>query len=391
MADLLQKCSVCRALIDEEDLFCANCGTEAPRQDVVTIADTQTVTRGFDCTGCGASMTYDASAQSLRCPFCGSESLQEQPERKAIAPRRVIRFEQDRATAESTMRKWLGKGFWRPGDLSRAAAVTKMTPVYVPYWVFTAKTFTFWTADSSQMPFGARGDWVPMTGEHHGTYAGVMIGASGVLTAHETQAISPFRLDAAVPAGEVDLENAIVEQFRVARKYARPLARQGLESFEQQACAQYVPGRHRRMKVNLRIEGLASEAVLFPVWVMAYRYQDRVYRCLVNGQTGKVAGEAPTSYKKLVVIIGIVILAILGLLAMLGVVGAIVGSHRQPAPTNLASRPAEASVMMPADGTHAASTRNHHGRWLEKQRWAARPNCPMTMTIATSVRPAWPT
>ncbi len=37
------------------------------------------------------------------------------------------------------MREWLGQGFWRPGDLAARAAVVKMTPVYVPYWVFDAE------------------------------------------------------------------------------------------------------------------------------------------------------------------------------------------------------------------------------------------------------------
>ena len=30
MSDVLSKCPVCQALLDEEDLFCGNCGTEAP-------------------------------------------------------------------------------------------------------------------------------------------------------------------------------------------------------------------------------------------------------------------------------------------------------------------------------------------------------------------------
>ncbi len=388
MADLIQKCTVCAALIDEEDLFCANCGAEAPDADVHSITDVQTVTRGFDCNGCGASMNYDASAQTLRCPFCGSESLQEQPARKSIAPRRVIRFEQDRATAIAAMRKWLGSGFWRPGDLARVAAVTKIAPVYVPYWVFTAKTFTYWTADSSETPWGARGDWMPLTGDHHGRYAGVMIGASGVLTPSETSGICPYNLAEAVAPDQVDLTNATVEQFRVQRKYARPQARQGLENFEQQACLQYVPGRSRNMKVNVRIEGLSSEAVLFPVWIMAYTYQDRVFRFLLNGQTGKAVGEAPTSYKKILVVIGVVILAIVLLLGMLGALGAAVGSRDVPRPTRLAFRNADASVMMPPQGTYAASTRNHHGRWLEKQPSAEPRTSLTTTTIATSGRRA---
>ena len=30
MSEVLEQCTVCQGILDEEDLFCANCGTEAP-------------------------------------------------------------------------------------------------------------------------------------------------------------------------------------------------------------------------------------------------------------------------------------------------------------------------------------------------------------------------
>jgi hypothetical protein len=226
----------------------------------------------------------------------------------------------DRDSAVATMRRWLGQGFWRPSDLSESATVAAMTAVYVPYWVFTASTFTNWTADSSQTPFGASGDWLPMSGEHRGSYSGLLVGASSVLTPDETSALCPFDLARGVATNQIDLDNAIVEEFRVQRKYARPLARQGLENLERQACAQYVPGRQRNLKVNVRLEGLSSEPVLLPIWVMAYQYQDRIFRFLINGQTGRATGQAPTSWKKLVFAVVIAILILLLLLGFIGLV-----------------------------------------------------------------------
>ena len=124
MSDLLTKCTVCGGLIDAEDLFCANCGTEAPHTDGSREADTNTfATHAFGCHGCGASMSYDASAQTLRCPFCGSEHLEEQPASKQLAPRKVVPFAVDRSHAEEHMRNWLAQGFWRPGDLATTAAI----------------------------------------------------------------------------------------------------------------------------------------------------------------------------------------------------------------------------------------------------------------------------
>ena len=124
-------------------------------------------------------MSYDASAKALRCPFCGSVDLTAQPDMTTLAPQRVIPFVRTREQALATMRSWLGRGFWRPGDLVQQASVVTMVPVYVPYWVFHAHTFTCWTADTSQTPAGARADWYPLAGEHRGEYAGLLVGASG--------------------------------------------------------------------------------------------------------------------------------------------------------------------------------------------------------------------
>jgi predicted RNA-binding Zn-ribbon protein involved in translation (DUF1610 family) len=324
MSEYLQKCAVCGALLDEEDLFCPNCGTESPpRGDAQPALPAHTLTHNFLCQGCGASMSYDASAQTLRCPFCGSERMESQQDAKLLSADRVVPFAVDRPAATDLLRKWLGNGFWRPGDLAAASVVTTMTPVFVPYWVFEARTATYWTADSGATPFGARGDWVPLFGEHRGSYAGLLIGASGALTPAETESLCPFELAAAQSYESVDTDNVIVEQFRVQRKYARPAARQGLENLERAACRQYVPGRCRNLKVNAKLEGLSSATVLLPVWIMAYRYQDQVYRFLVNGQTGRATGQAPVSWKKVIAAIAVVaLLAFVLFLIFLGVAAA---------------------------------------------------------------------
>ena len=146
MSDLLLKCSVCQALLDEEDLFCANCGTEAPiRADSTASRPTIVATHNFECQGCGASMSYDASAQTLRCPFCGSERLEGQQDQKMLRPKWIVPFAIDQNDALARLRQWLASSYWRPGDLAQTAEVTKLTQVYVPHWVFAARVYTYWT------------------------------------------------------------------------------------------------------------------------------------------------------------------------------------------------------------------------------------------------------
>jgi hypothetical protein len=262
-------------------------------------------------------MSYDASAQTLRCPFCGSEQLEKKPDAKEIAPDAVVPFAIERDQAEASMRTWLGQGFWRPGDLAAQAAIVKIAPVYVPYWVFDAKTQTYWAADSSQTPPGARASWYPVAGNHEGRYEGLLVGASGALTGAETGALCPFDLSKAVPPEKIDLKNITFERFTVPRKYARPMARQGLETLEADCCQQYVTGKCRNLHVNVRITDLASRPMLVPVWIMAYRYRDQMFRFLCNGQTGKSSGQAPLSYRKIGTAVAIAAIAILLILLWL--------------------------------------------------------------------------
>lgn len=318
MSDLLEKCTVCDGLIDEEDLFCANCGAEAPHPEVRALV-TEITTHVFKCQGCGASMSYDAKAQALRCPFCGSEDLQQEQDQRSISPRYVIPARLTQEAAMAALRNWLGSSFWRPSDLVATAVVQNMRLVYLPFWVFKAKTYTYWTADSSSTPAGARGDWYPLSGSHRSTYEGLLVGASSVLTTGEIRGIEPYDFLQSVVADQFDLNSVLYEQFRVPRKYARPYARSGFQQLESQACQQYVPGRCRNMKVNIRFESMSSEPVLLPCWIMAYTYRGEVFRFLLNAQTGKSTGTAPVSYWK---IVGAILLAMLIVIFLMVVFGA---------------------------------------------------------------------
>lgn len=322
MAEILQKCSSCGAILDGEDLFCGNCGTEAPGHDKQAGGgETFSATNNFNCEGCGASMSYDASAQNLRCPFCGSEKLHSAKDAKVLAPEVVCPFAITREQAEAALKQFMGASFWRPGDLAKTSRVTKLTQVYVPYWIFAATAHTHWTADTSHVPAGARASWYPISGDHSEHYENVLVGASGSLTPAETHALCPFDLRQAVPPAEIDLTNVVFEPFLVQRKYARPQAIASFEQMELAACRELVPGSARNVHVAVLLEGLVSRPVLLPVWIMAYHYRDRTYRFLVNGQTGRHTGEAPFSSTKLAAVIGISV----GVLLLIGLAVLICG------------------------------------------------------------------
>jgi LSD1 subclass zinc finger protein len=314
MSVTLERCETCRALVDVEDLFCANCGTEVPNARQADQARVATAAKNFACQGCGATMNYDAGAQSLKCPFCGSVDLVEEASKGVLSPEQVVPFAIDQAGAENRLRAWLGSSFWHPSDLRSTAQLTELKPVFVPFWIISSKVRTYWTADTSQTPPGARGNWFPLHGRWERFYQNLWVPAGGAIRADELNAILPFDLAPAVEPDKVDLVSITVEQFSISRRYSRPLAQTLLEALETEAVRGQIPGNSRNIHVNVLMEDSESRPVLAPVYVMAYRYRDRVFRSLVNGQDGRATGSAPFSTAKLASIV-VVIVAIILLIA----------------------------------------------------------------------------
>jgi hypothetical protein len=65
-------------------------------------------------------------------------------------------------------------------------------------------------------------------------------------------------------------------------------------------CAGDVPGdTHRRLRASHRFDGVTVKLALLPLWIAAFHYRGATHRFLVNGQSGRVAGEAPLSIPRI--------------------------------------------------------------------------------------------
>jgi hypothetical protein len=61
-------------------------------------------------------------------------------------------------------------------------------------------------------------------------------------------------------------------------------------------CSGDVPGDTQRfLRVWTQHSAVTWKHVLLPLWIATYRWKEKTYRFLVNGQTGKVVGTAPIS------------------------------------------------------------------------------------------------
>jgi len=110
----------------------------------------------------------------------------------------------------------------------------------------------------------------------------------------------------------------LCEEYSIARDDALAVCQQQFFQHEQSHVAAFLPGdTHRNLNVRTQFSHINSDLCLLPIYVLTYRYKDRLFRFLVNGQTGKVAGEKPVSWNRIWTAVGGGVLALVLLILLL--------------------------------------------------------------------------
>ena len=290
-------------------------------------------TFNFQCKDCGATVALSEKQTSGRCAFCDSDVILEKPPNpNVITPETLIPFKGDKAAAVRVFRGWLAGLWFRPSNLKRMAYLEDIKGVYCPFWTFDAQAESRWWAESgyhytvTESCTDSNGEpatrevqytrWEPSWGEHRFFYDDVLICASRGVPEAQVRALEPFNTTTQLVSYRPEyLSGWLAEEYAVEPQEGWQRGRGEMEQREYRACDSAVPGdEHRDLRVATRLDQVTWKHVLLPVWIAAYRYGGRTYRFMINGETGKVVGEAPLSWAKIVALL-VAIAAVIALLA----------------------------------------------------------------------------
>jgi len=326
----VRACSHCGGPVEPGDKFCGSCGAE--QASGARIVEPAPRKRHFQCKNCGAEVAVDYGQRSYVCAFCDSTYVVEftPDETGRQGPEFVIAFGLTREQAMDKFRHWLAENRWfRPGDLKHAQVAEKLKGVYLPFWSFSMlarsrwaarigeywwRTETYTTRQNGKTVTKTRRvretEWWNLDGRHHHYYSGYLVSGSRGLDQQDADRIKPFHLPALKRYEPYFLAGWLSEEYSIERGEALATSKEAFLQREQQNIALHLPGdTHGELRVQTDFEQVNSDLILLPIYLLSYRYQDKLYRFLVNGQTGKVAGDKPLSWTK-------VTLAIVGALAV---------------------------------------------------------------------------
>jgi ribosomal protein S27AE len=273
------------------------------------------------CQECGAGVAFADGVTATACSFCGSPNVLEQSENtRALRPESLLPFQLDKTRANRAFAGWLSKLWFRPSDLRRMAQVQEVNGVYVPFWTFDAQVRSDWTAEagykyqetesytSEENGRTVRRErqverirWKDAEGSRADDFDELLVCASAGLPPELAEGLVKFDTHRLVPYAPGYLSGWRAEEYAVDLEAGWGRGREKIAEKQRQRCAQDVPGdTHRNLVVHDSFLGVTWKHVLLPVWIAAYRYNGKVYRFLVNGQTEEVVGTAPYSAAKII-------------------------------------------------------------------------------------------
>lgn len=351
MQETDKKCPNCGATItfnpSAGKITCEYCGyeKELPKpeagQDVCEIdfdsaVNTQSLEWGaekksVECKNCGAVSIYDALETAAVCPFCGSTQVMPAATENTIAPGGVCPFKVTKEDAGASFTKWMKKKWFTPKNAKKNAQPDAFQGVYLPYWTYDAQTTSNFTARAGYDRTVRDKDgktrtettWRPVSGVYQEFIDDELVFASSRHEGSGVKDCGKFQLNKLIPYTPQALAGFAAERYSVGLKEGWGIAQKSIQSKLKNSIHDYVKyhwssDRADRVKFSTIYSNITYKYILLPVWISSFKYKDKVYQFVVNGQTGKVGGKAPVSAGRVILAVVLGIGALVALFALLG-------------------------------------------------------------------------
>jgi len=287
--------------------------------------------RIIKCESCGAETVLDENSTAQFCAFCGSSHIIKTEESAGIVPESLIPFKISKDKAGELFLNWIKKLFFAPRALKSSFNMERMKGVYIPFWTYDCDTFSNYTAERGTYYYVTETEWVEENGERkqvtkqvrktswshvNGNYSkffnDILINASQQINKHIITKIEPFNLAELVQYKPEFLSGFLAERYSIDLKTGWNLAEETTKSNLRFEIEHQIGGDEvRSLNISTSYDHIKFKHILLPIWISAYIYKNKVYRFMINGQTGEVDGESPVSIIKVMLLI-LIIVALIG-------------------------------------------------------------------------------
>jgi hypothetical protein len=286
--------------------------------------------RELACEACGAVVAVAPDALTDTCAFCGSHRvLARDAAGDVLRPTSLVPFAVDRERMQAQVAEWLGRGWMHPPELRSVHALRELAGVYLPFWTFDAHIQANWKAEvgtERTHRYRSGGEWKTRTvidwhwrsGQVHLPINDHLVAGTERVSRAILRKVAPFDLKGLVEYDPGYLAGWQAKGYDVQLQPAWETAKGEMRERAKRACYTDTGSHHvRNFQMAADFADERWRYVLLPVYLASYRFDERTFQVMVNGQTGQVAGQKPVAWLR----VWLAIAALLSPGACLGLAG----------------------------------------------------------------------
>ncbi len=303
--------------------------------------------RELVCESCGAAVTVAPNVLTSTCVFCGSNRVHAHDVTgEMLRPTALVPFKVDQKRLQGLVSAWLGQGWMHPPELRTVRALRDLTGIYLPFWTFDADIHADWKAEvgtERTERYYENGEWKTRTvidwnwrsGRVHVPIDDHQVSGTTRVSRVILSRVAPFNLGELVEYDPSYLAGWQAKGYDVQLQDGWRIGKEEMREQTKQACHRDTGSSHvRNFRMTADFTDERWRYILMPVYLAAYPFEGRTFQLMVNGQTGRVAGQKPVAWLRVWLVIAALLtpgacLGLLGLLTLpvggIGIVGLALG------------------------------------------------------------------
>ncbi|MDO8998925.1 MAG: hypothetical protein Q7W45_04095 [Bacteroidota bacterium] len=296
----------------------------------ISTSEKQTIST-LKCDCCGSSTTLPENVTSSSCPYCDTPLIIKNGSTcNLVKPKYLLPFKIERKKAKEEFVKWVGGLWFAPNKLKDYAnnSLEKLKGIYMPYWTYDTNTYSSYsgmrgvyyyvteTYRDSQGKTQTRQvrhtNWYPASGSVNNSFDDILVCASNSLPKKLVQDLEPWDLPELVSYNDQFLAGFVTESYQTELKPGFEEAKERMLPIIQSSVRSDIGGDTQQItSISTEYNDISFKHILLPLWISAYKFNEKVYRFTINARTGEVQGERPYSGWK-IFFFSVAVVAIIG-------------------------------------------------------------------------------
>lgn len=290
------KCNYCFSKFNENEIDATYEKKKEENQEAIGDLNS------YSCTSCGAELIADNTTAATFCIYCNSHSIIKSRFSGEFAPKSIIPFKVGKEEALEIYTNWISKKNFAPKEFKNKKKLEKITGIYVPFWLFNNNVKGHLNGKGTKIRTWSDKDYQYTQTKYYNilregtaSYNGVPVDGLKEIDDSLMMGIEPYNYNELSNFSMKYMTGFMAKKYDVDAKEASAVANERVKEYMSSRLSKTVTGysSFTQNSNKVTITNMEYSYAMLPIYLLINEYKDKKYEFIINGQTGKIIGDAP--------------------------------------------------------------------------------------------------